>query len=195
MYFVCVRSIRIIYIGTVYELEVIEINGACGALAHLCGMNEHESECHVVKQRIGRVAIQLRFAVSPAFPPNAGIFIGPSGFICSKAFRLKGKVVLLNCAGRVLILTTQPKTGGSSVTVPLDACSFRSIYPYADCCRGSGDRRYYSCAYTCTFCYGAAVSEIVVEFQRMRAHADRFIVIYTYDFRRLNAASAVVGCS
>ena len=194
MYLVCIRSIRIIYIGTVYKLEVIEINGARGALAHLCGMNEHESECHTGNYGIRYIAVQLRFAVPPAFPPDAGIFIGPFRLVTAEELWLECEVILTCTACTVLVISAKPKSGGCTVSAPKHTGSFRSIYPYTYSCRRARNAERSGCTYTCTFCYGAAVSEIIVEFQRMRAHANRFIVIYTYDFRRLNAAPAIVGC-
>ena len=94
LHLVDIRRIRIIHIGSVDKLEIVKIDGTRSPLAHLSCMDKHQAEGHTGQNGVRCVAVQLCLAVSPAFPPDAGVFIRPGRLIRPKELGLKGKVIL-----------------------------------------------------------------------------------------------------
>ena len=188
-----IRSIGIVHIRAIDKLEVVKVNGAGSALAHLDAVNEHQAEGHTGKNGIRRLAIQLRLAVFPALPPNAGILVRPIGRVITKVLGLEGEFILLSAAGGILIVAAKPQAGGGSLTAPFDARSLRSVHPHADGAGRAGDLELLRRTDQRTLGDCAAVSEVVVQLQGMGAHPHGFIVVNADDLSGLDAAIAVVG--
>ncbi len=188
-----IRVVDVIDIGTVYKLEIIEIDRARRSLSHLCSVYKHETEGHSFKYGIGCVSVELSLAVVPALPPYSGVFIGPGALVAAEGLGLEGKVVLTGGALRILVVAAQPQTCRRAVAVPQDSRSLGRIHPYSDSRRRAGHGEGLRCSDQCALCYGTAVSEVIIQLQAVRSHTHGLIVVYADYLGRLNPAAIVIG--
>ena len=77
------RVVHVIHVGAIHELHVVEIDAARRFGAHHLGaVNVHQAEGHAGLDGEGaRELRQVRLQIAPAFPPHAGILVGPGALV------------------------------------------------------------------------------------------------------------------
>ena len=189
------RVVHVIHVGAIHELHVVEIDAARRFGAHHLGaVNVHQAEGHAGLDGEGaRELRQVRLQIAPAFPPHAGILVGPGALVRTEHLGLEGEVIRLIAAVAVRHIASEPQTGGGAVAFPLDADALGRIHPHADGRGHAGDRDLIAGTHAGALRHVGAGAEVEVELEGVTAEAHRLIIVDADDLRRLHAALAIVA--
>ena len=186
-------SVRVVHIGAIHELEVIEIEGVGCLGTHFRASHVHQPEGHAGLDAVRRAKLgQVGLHILPALPIDAGLYTVPYA-VLDTSLGFQSEVIGHKGTGGILDLAAQPEAGlVADGRIIGDTHTLGGIDPDADTGRCTGDILRHFDADAGTLGYVAAVSEVIVQLQGLGAEADGLVIVDADDLNGLLAAAAIV---
>ena len=187
------RIFDIIRIRAVHKLEVIQVDRPDPGFDHLCVIDKHETEGHILHQAERRIrCFKFGLAILPTLPVDAGLLTIRLFVRIDNGLWFKGVVKLDLVSVFIKCISPQPKAGICSVPLPCNADALRGIDPHAKACGNSRNRHIICSTYACALCYCSALAEVEVQLHRFRSEAHGLSIVNTDDLDRLISTSIIV---